>query len=393
MLGTTDLHGNVFNWDYFKNAEFDDTAHNDIGLAKVSTLIKAVAGRARAASRVLTLDAGDTIQGTPLAYYYAKIEPITGGVIHPMARAMNLIGYDAAALGNHEFNYGIALLRTFESQLQLPAARRQRGRPGDQAAGLPAVHHQEVQGRPDGADLKVGILGLTNPGIAIWDKANVEGKMEFPGLVEQAKKFVPELKAARLRRRRGLGALRRGHVLVVRRRAAVPRERRRAGRRAGARHRRDPGRPRAHGDPAALRHQHEDRQAGAALPSRSSGASGVAVMDFDLEQVDGRWQVVRSARSQVLNSNTVAGRPGGRRPRCRQQHDTVVAYVNSVDRHLDRGDVRRTAPSSRTSPIIDFVNYVQADAVKAGLTGRRRAAGALDRRAVQPGGVVPGRAT
>ena len=38
------------------------------------------------------------------------------------------------------------------------------------------------------------MLGLTNPGIAIWDKANVEGRMEFPGLVEQAAKFVPEMK-------------------------------------------------------------------------------------------------------------------------------------------------------------------------------------------------------
>ena len=37
-----------------------------------------------------------------------------------MARAMNLVGYDAAALGNHEFNYGIETLRTFESQLDFP---------------------------------------------------------------------------------------------------------------------------------------------------------------------------------------------------------------------------------------------------------------------------------
>ena len=41
VLGTTDLHGNVFNWDYFKNAEFDNAAHDDIGIAKVATLIKA----------------------------------------------------------------------------------------------------------------------------------------------------------------------------------------------------------------------------------------------------------------------------------------------------------------------------------------------------------------
>ncbi|WP_020387114.1 5'-nucleotidase C-terminal domain-containing protein [Kribbella catacumbae] len=106
----SDLHGNVFNWDYFKNAEYDDTAHNDIGLAKISTLVDAVRSQIaadRRAPKPLMLDAGDTIQGTPLAYYFAKIQPITGGHLHPMAAAMNEIGYDAAALGNHEFNYGL----------------------------------------------------------------------------------------------------------------------------------------------------------------------------------------------------------------------------------------------------------------------------------------------
>ena len=51
VLGTTDLHGNVFNWDYFKNAEYDDTAHNDIGLAKVATLVNAVRAEPRARAR------------------------------------------------------------------------------------------------------------------------------------------------------------------------------------------------------------------------------------------------------------------------------------------------------------------------------------------------------
>ncbi len=115
VLGTTDLHGNVYNWNYFKNAEYDDTARNDIGIAKAATLIHAMR-QERGAENCLTLDAGDTIQGTPLAYYYAKVTPIGPGVIHPMAAAMNAVGYDAAALGNHEFNYGLDLLRTFESQ-------------------------------------------------------------------------------------------------------------------------------------------------------------------------------------------------------------------------------------------------------------------------------------
>ena len=42
VLGTTDLHGNVYNWDYFKNAEYDDVAHNDVGIAKAASLVKMV---------------------------------------------------------------------------------------------------------------------------------------------------------------------------------------------------------------------------------------------------------------------------------------------------------------------------------------------------------------
>ena len=45
VLGTTDLHGNVFNWDYFKDAEFDDSAHNDIGLAKIADAHRAASAR------------------------------------------------------------------------------------------------------------------------------------------------------------------------------------------------------------------------------------------------------------------------------------------------------------------------------------------------------------
>ncbi|CAO0825063.1 hypothetical protein SMICM17S_03423 [Streptomyces microflavus] len=44
VMGTTDLHGNVFNWDYFTDKEYDDAAHNDVGLAKISTLVVQVAG-------------------------------------------------------------------------------------------------------------------------------------------------------------------------------------------------------------------------------------------------------------------------------------------------------------------------------------------------------------
>ena len=119
IMGTSDLHGSVFNWNYYTNAEYDDAANNDIGLAKLATLIETVRSRC-GRDHTLMIDAGDTIQGTPLAYYFARLAPITDGTVHPMAAAMNHIGYDAAALGNHEFNYGIPLLRAFAAQLDFP---------------------------------------------------------------------------------------------------------------------------------------------------------------------------------------------------------------------------------------------------------------------------------
>ncbi|MFD6735781.1 metallophosphoesterase, partial [Micromonospora aurantiaca] len=121
ILGTSDTHGNVYNWDYYKDAEFDDSKHNDVGVAKLATLVNQIRAERRGRA-TLVLDAGDTIQGTPLATYYAKQEPITStGETHPMARAMNILKYDAVTLGNHEFNYGLPLLATWIEQLGFPA--------------------------------------------------------------------------------------------------------------------------------------------------------------------------------------------------------------------------------------------------------------------------------
>src|SRR3954447_7177669 len=71
LMETSDLHGNVLNWDYFTNTEFTDSAGNDVGLAKVATLVNRIrADRGR--EHTMLLDSGDILQGTPLDYYFAK---------------------------------------------------------------------------------------------------------------------------------------------------------------------------------------------------------------------------------------------------------------------------------------------------------------------------------
>ncbi|MFG1905920.1 bifunctional metallophosphatase/5'-nucleotidase [Kribbella sp. NPDC048928] len=371
VMGTTDLHGNVFNWDYFKNAEYDDTAHNDIGLAKVSTLVSAVRDRIAAdrhAPRPLLLDAGDTIQGTPLAYYYAKIEPITDGPTHPMAAAMNRIGYDAAALGNHEFNYGLDILRKFQHQLRFPllGANAQ-----DWTTGLPAFPPYVLKRIhvPGEKPITVGILGLTNPGIAIWDKANVENKLKFGGIVELAKLWVPRVRKA------GadivIASVHSGMDLSSSYGDALPYPENASVLMAES----VPGI-----DAVLVGHAHLE------IPERlvtnkSSGEQVVlseplkwgmrlSLFDLDLQKVRGQWKVV-GRHSQVLNANTVDADPDVV-ALLQKDHDKVVEYVNSKIGTCTEAMSAATAPWEDTAAL-DFVNFVQADAVSKALAGTPQA--------------------
>ncbi|TCC28656.1 bifunctional metallophosphatase/5'-nucleotidase [Kribbella sindirgiensis] len=371
VMGTTDLHGNVFNWDYFKNAEYDDSAHNDIGLAKISTLVSAVRDRIAAdrhAPRPLLLDAGDTIQGTPLAYYFAKIEPITGGHIHPMAAAMNRIGYDAAALGNHEFNYGLDILRKFQRQLRFPllGANAQ-----DWTTGLPVFPPYTLKRVhvPGEKPITVGILGLTNPGIAIWDKANVENKLKFGGIVELAKIWAPRVRKA------GadvvIASVHSGMDLSSSYGDALPYPENASVLMAET----VPGI-----DAVLVGHAHLE------IPERlvtnkTSGEQVVlseplkwgmrlSLFDLDLQKVRGQWKVV-GRHSQVLNANTVDADPHVVDV-LQKDHDKVVEYVNSKIGTCTEAMSAATAPWEDTAAL-DFVNFIQADAVSKALAGTPQA--------------------
>ncbi len=366
VLGTTDLHGNVYNWDYFKNTEYNDSKSNDIGIAKASSIIKMRRADLGAAS-CITLDAGDTIQGTPLAYYYAKIDPITGGSTHPMAAAMNQVGYDAAALGNHEFNYGIETLRAFESQLNFPLLS---ANTVDWTSGAPAFKPWVIKTikLEDRKPIKVGILGLVTPGVAIWDKANVDGKLRFPGIVEQAKVFVPRLKAA--------GA----DVVIVSAHSgtngqsswgdALPyvenASRILAEQVPGI-------------DAILVGHSHVEvldwatnKETGkkVLLVEPLYWGMRVAEMTLSLQKIRGQWQVVNTA-AQLWNSNAVPEDPAVANA-VAAAHQKVLGYVNGVVGTCAEAMSAATSRYEDTAAM-DFINFVQAGAVKAALAGTPQA--------------------
>lgn len=370
VMGTTDLHGNVFNWDYFTDKEFDDKAQNDVGLAKISTLVNQIR-EDRGRRNTLLIDAGDTIQGTQLSYYYAKIDPITArrGPVHPMAQAMNKIGYDAAALGNHEFNYGIPVLRKFEEQCDFPLL----GANALDAKTLRPAFAPYVMKRvrtPHGRDVRVAVLGLTNPGIAIWDKANVGGKMVFPGLEEQAAKWVPKL--------RSMGA----DVVIVSAHSGssgtssygdqLPYVENAAGLVAEQ----VPGI-----DAILVGHAHSEipeyfvtnKETGkqVVLSEPLKWGQRLTLFDFDLVWEKGRW-VVEKVGASVLNSNTVEEDPRIT-SMLGDEHTKVVAYVNQVIGTSMAAMSTVEAPW-KDEPVIDLINVVQAETVKGALAGGEYAA-------------------
>ncbi|MXM62981.1 twin-arginine translocation signal domain-containing protein [Streptomyces sp. HUCO-GS316] len=365
VMGTTDLHGHIFNWDYFKDAEYTDKAGNAQGLARISTLVNQVREE-KGRCNTLLLDAGDTIQGTPLTYYYAKVDPITapGGPVHPMAQAMNAIGYDAVALGNHEFNYGIETLRKFEEQCRFPLLGANAVDAKTLKPAFPPyfIKTFRVPGAPP---VRVAVLGLTNPGIAIWDKAYVQGKLVFPGLEEQAAKWVPKLKS--------MGA----DVVVVSAHSGssgtssygdqLPYVENAAAHVA----RQVPDIDailvgHAHVEIPELKVTNDRTGRTVVLSEPLAYAERLSLFDIELVFGRGRW-AVESVSSKVLNSNAVADDPKITKL-LKADHDIVVEYVNQVV-GTATGTLTTVEARYKDAPIIDLITTVQEDVVKAALAG------------------------
>ena len=281
-----------------------------------------------------------------------------------MAAAMNQVGYDAAALGNHEYNYGLDTLRAFEKQLNFPLLS---ANSVDWNTGAPVFKPWVIKTvkLPDTKAIKVGILGLVTPGVAIWDKANVEGKVRFPGIIEQAKVMVPRLKAA--------GA----DVVIV------------------ACHSGDNGKsswgdalPYVENASALLAEQVPGIDAvlvGHAhleIPQRyvTNAQTGKQVllsepyywgmrvtrMSIDVQKVRGQWQVVHS-EATLYNSNVAPEDPAVTGA-VAAAHQKVLTYVNGVIGTCTQAMSAATSRYEDTAAI-DFINYVQADAVKKALVG------------------------
>jgi 2',3'-cyclic-nucleotide 2'-phosphodiesterase (5'-nucleotidase family) len=176
VLGTTDLHGNLFPIDYYT-----DKADNR-GLAKIATLI----GQVRKENKnVLLIDSGDTIQGTPLEYYHNKKN---NSPPDPMMLAMNALAYDSMTLGNHEYNFGLPVLEKARREAKFPWLSANTYNQGTNQTHYTPYIVKEIAG------VRIAVLGLTTPGIPNWENAPNYAGLEFREPLSEAKKWVSILR-------------------------------------------------------------------------------------------------------------------------------------------------------------------------------------------------------
>jgi 2',3'-cyclic-nucleotide 2'-phosphodiesterase/3'-nucleotidase len=197
LMETTDLHMHAMNFDYYRNSEVDN-----FGLARTATLIRDARAEAR---NSLLFDNGDLLQGNPMGDYMARSRGLSYGEVHPMYKAMNLLGYDAANIGNHEFNYGLNFLLKSLAGADFPYVLSNvytddgdNNPENDKHYIQPYVILDRQLMDTDGAlhSVKVGVIGFTPPQIMSWDKGHLDGQVTVRGIVETAEAMVPVMRNA-----------------------------------------------------------------------------------------------------------------------------------------------------------------------------------------------------
>ncbi|MES2176857.1 MAG: 5'-nucleotidase C-terminal domain-containing protein [Gemmatimonadota bacterium] len=180
VAGTTDVHGRLRGWNYESNRP--DTTR---GLTRAATIVDSL--RRDAPGRVVLMDAGDLLQGNALTYVAARVAP--SGTPHPVIAAMNAMMYDAAAVGNHEFNYGVPFLERTLKQAKFPflAANARR------IDGSHAFKSWTIIRR---GSARIGIVGATTPGSMVWDRDNLKGRIVMRDIIPAVRAAVAEARRA-----------------------------------------------------------------------------------------------------------------------------------------------------------------------------------------------------
>ncbi|MFZ5965313.1 bifunctional 2',3'-cyclic-nucleotide 2'-phosphodiesterase/3'-nucleotidase [Thalassococcus sp. BH17M4-6] len=196
IMETTDLHVHVYPYDYYADKPVDT-----VGLSRTASIIADIRAEA---TNALLLDNGDFLQGNPMGDYIAYERGMQDGDMHPIIAAMNTVGFDAATIGNHEFNYGLEFLMKSTAGAAFPivlsniATQAGAGPRDDTTLFKPYVilDRMLTDGAGDSHPIKVGIIGFTPPQVMNWDRQHLEGNVTARDITATARAYLPEMKEA-----------------------------------------------------------------------------------------------------------------------------------------------------------------------------------------------------
>jgi len=149
------------------------------GMAKLAAFLKAEVAKNPAGTIIVS--AGDMFQGTPESnMLYGK----------PVVQAMNEIGFSAMAIGNHEFDWGIQVLRERIAQSSFPylAANIIDKATGQVVSFIKPYTIVEKNG------LKIAIIGLATPETAYKTNPKYSKNYNFADPAQTVTQRIPELK-------------------------------------------------------------------------------------------------------------------------------------------------------------------------------------------------------
>lgn len=168
ILHTNDHHGHFWRSEY-----------GEYGLAAQKTLVDSIRKEvAQEGGSVLLLSGGDINTGVPESDLQDA---------EPDFRGMNLIGYDAMAVGNHEFDNPLTVLRQQEKWAKFPflSANIYQKSTGERLFKPWAIFTRQ--------DIKIAVIGLTTDDTAKIGNLEYFTDIEFRKPAEEAKVVIQEL--------------------------------------------------------------------------------------------------------------------------------------------------------------------------------------------------------
>jgi 5'-nucleotidase len=189
FLHHNDSHGNLVKGTY-------------VGYTQLATLIKQE--RAHNPSRTLLVNAGDSIQGDSMMYYFksaglgytADGTPLPPALmINPLIKAFNSMDYDAMTLGNHEFNFGHEIFTSSLKLADFPLLQANVADTGEYGLDeVPIVPYVEKTVGPE--SVRVAILGIGNHRVPNYElPSNIPG-LTFSNPISKTQELSDQLRAS-----------------------------------------------------------------------------------------------------------------------------------------------------------------------------------------------------